>query len=389
MKKKAISLLLIAACTMCGCSIVDMTTDKEVTEDKAPYKETGEENEDKVPVVLEETDYRVISYFDEKIDSIPVTISELDSYDDGVVRSYYISYEDETLRYDKERDRFFIGTFLFKEDEIYVITDKDNIAFITDYDVTSEQDFIDSGILVYSDQDCSDELSGFNVELHNDGYLCKFKLSNSKVETGYYMEYVFNSDKDLVYYRSGYGAENKPIEITLNTVNDVEDAFSNAIDVELTQEDFALNYKGLELRSDTSYQEIIDTLDYPEKYMDADIEDICSVTEDCNCLWPLKYPDQTEYDFEVKINIICPPTAFGPEDPDSYIDVIYSSLPTIRGISVNDSIYSLAKIYGVPDDIRESDTSGCTDVVYEFEGNELIFTIMPDNTIRLMIIDFA
>ena len=89
------------------------------------------------------------------------------------------------------------------------------------------------------------------------------------------------------------------------------------------------------------------------------------------------------------IRIVCVSPSNDPEGPDTYIDFIDFNYPTYRGVTRDDSIYSLIDAYGAPDDIREGSWSGNKDVVYEYEGNELVFTITPDNTVAFFEIDFA
>ena len=415
MKKKSIAILLAATCIMCGCSNLDMSLDKDASEketisdddgntdasnddkDKDDNTDTSEgdnsqnndtsddENdeskEDESDTSSEtsedasQTDYRVIYFFEEEIESIPVSITKISSSDEGDVYSYDIVYDDQSFEYDMERDRFNIGTFLFTDDEIYVST---SLNYETD-----EQDYFDSSVLVYSDEDYTDEVEGYDVKLHNDGNLCKFTLSNNRVESGYYMEYIFNSDKELVYFRSGYGAERDPIEITLFDTTSIEDAFSDAEDIDLTKEDIIVSYNELDIGPETSYQEIIDAYSYPERFEDSN-NGFISAEEGYR--WELQYPNQFDYDFDVRI--VCVSPSMDPEGPDTYIDFVYFGIPTKKGVTERDSIYTLAQVYGAPDDIREAACPEYTDVVYELDGNELIFTILPDNTIVYMHIDF-
>jgi hypothetical protein len=413
MKKKLVALFLATTCIMCGCGNLDMALDNKASEnetaneddsntdisdddkseddntdtsdadksdkDKDGSADSSEEDEtatsSETSEDVSQTDYRVIYFFEEEIESIPVSITKVSSSDDGDVYSYDIVYDDQSFEYDMERDRFNIGTFLFKDDEIYVST---SLNYESD-----EQDYLDSSVLVYSDEDYTDEVEGYDVKLHNDGNLCKFTLSNNRVESGYYMEYIFNSDKELVYFRSGYGAERDPIEITLFDTTSIEDAFSDAEDVDLTKEDVSISYNGLDIGPDTTYQEIIDAYSYPENFEDNNNGFISSEN---GYRWQLQYPDQSDYDYDVRI--VCVSPSMEPEGPDTYIDFVYFGIPTKKGVTERDSIYTLAQVYGAPDDIREAACPEYTDIVYEFDGNELIFTILPDNTIVYMRIDF-
>ena len=358
------------------------TTDLSAEEDEAQEAD-NEDNEDDVQEGDDtgdedesaSTEYRVLEFFMEEIDSVPVSIVKTGSFDDGDVYSYDIVYDEDTADCYVDSDRFHIGTFLFKEDEIYLITDT--------RDDHKEQDFYDYGVLVYSNEDYSREISGYVIKLHNDGYLCSCVYYYTLVETGYYAEFVFNSDKELTYYRSGYGAEADPIEITTNTEKDIENAFLNAKESELTIEDVTVTYNGFDIGPDTSYQEIIDALGYPENFEDSNNR--FDSTED-GCRWRLNYPEAYG-EYEISINCISPSN--DPEGPDSYVDYVSFAFPTNGGVTKYDSIYSLVDVYGAPDDIREASWPKYKDVVYEFEGNELVFTITPDNTVAFFKIDFA
>lgn len=407
MKKRQILLCLALSGTFLfsGCSKVDLTIEDEAeevsqdntqknTEETEPVKEDAKDVADNATtdtsVETEDDDnesdnegkednisidYRVIAFYEEEIDSVPVSIVKTGAFDDGDVYSYDIVADSIADSY-TDSDRLHIGTFLFKEDEIYLITDTND-----DHD---EQDFYDYGVLVYSKNDYSEEVSGYEITLHNDGYLCRCSYYDATVETGYYAEYVFNSDHELNYFRSGYGAEAEPIEITTNTDEDIENAFSKAKESKLTQEDVTVSYNDFEIGPDTSYQEIIDELGYPENF---EVNNNGFISAEDEYRWQLVYPDQSDYEFEVRI--VCASSSMDPEGSDSYVDFVKFSCPTCRGISEKDSVYSLVETYGTPDDITEASWQGYTDVVYEFEGNKLIFTIGRDNTITAINIDFA
>lgn len=323
-------------------------------------------------------DYRVIAFYEEDMDSIPVSIVKKDSFDDGVVYSYDIDFDVDSVEYGIDSERLHIGTFLFKEDEIYLITDTKD-----DHD---EQDFYDYGVLVYSEEDYSDEISGYKINLHNDGYLCRCSYYDTLVETNYFAEYVFNSDKVLTYFRTEYGAKAEPIEITTNTYEDIENYLSKADESELTKEDVTITYNGFDIGPDTSYQEIINALSYPENFEDTN-NGFISAQEGYR--WQLAYPDALDFSSDYEVRIVCVSPSMEFEGSDTYMDFIYLGIPTRRDISEYDSIYSLIDAYGAPDDIREGSWSGYTDIVYEFEGHELTFTVAEDNTIVFIKIDFA
>lgn len=323
------------------------------------------------------TDYRVIEFFEEDIDSVPVNIEKVESYADGEVYTYDIVYDGGVTMYGFDNDRFNLGTFLFKDDEIYLLEDAG--------DDFKEDDFYESGIKVFAQEKYEDEVNGQDVKLHNDGYLCVCNISESSSESGYYWEYVFNSDKELTYFRSGYGAEGDPIEITLTSEDEIKKVFEDYEESNLTDDDFTVTYNGFNLGPKTSYQELVASLPYPENF-EVNNNGYTSTTED-GYRWQLNYPDQSDYNYEVRINCLSP--AIDPEGPDSYIENVWLGIPTSRGISKYDSIFSLAEVYGAPDEIREAEYfDNYKDIVYENDGNQLIFTISPDCTVVYVKIDY-
>lgn len=351
--------------------------------EEATYDIEDEEQEEDVSDNLVDeskgniTDYRVIEFFEEDVDSVPVNIEKVDSYADGEVYTYDIVYDGEVTMYGFDDDRLNIGTFLFKDDEIYLLEDAG--------DDFKEDDFYESGIKIFAQENYEDEVNGQDVRLHNDGYLCVCNISESGAGSGYYWEYVFNSDKELTYFRSGYGAEGDPIEITLTSEEQIKKVFEDSEESNLTDDDFTVSYNGLNLGPQTSYQDLIGTLPYPENF-ETNHNGYISTTED-GYRWQLNYPDQSDYNYEVRINCLSP--AIDPEGPDSYIENVWLGIPTSRGISLYDSIFSLAEVYGSPDEIRKAEYSdNYTKVVYKNGSNQLIFTISPDCTVAYVEIDY-
>ncbi len=313
--------------------------------------------------------YEVSNFLDEDISEINLIMEKHADYDNGKVYSLKIDNNKA-----EEYGRADLGLFLFTKNSIYMLSDNSSA-------LPSEEDFLSNGLKLYSKNSFSDEKNGWIINVHNDGYLCKCSVYPSTGESGFYYNYIWNNNMELEYFRSGYGAEGDPIEFAVK--NDLREFFYNYPKSEITDKDFSFEYKGNKFTLDTSYDEYIDRLGYPKNYEDNN----CGyLSNDDGYRWQLQYPDAGDYDYDIRIIAVSP--EHEAESEGSYIDFIdMSTVASSRGISCGDSIYKLAKVYGSPDKIQPSDYDKYTDLIYEYNGNELIFTVFPDNTIENIILD--
>lgn len=374
---KLLSVFLFTGLILCSCKSSDgteMSHEAADSETSDIDNSDSESDDDSLDNKLSKsyTTYEVFNFLDEDISEISVKKAQLESYDSGDVYSLMIDNEKSD-----ELDRSDLGLFLITEDKIYMIPGN------TD-DVPSEDDFLSDGIEVYSEKPASVEIDGQIVKISNDGYLCKCSIYSETGESGFYSNYVWDEDKELVYYKSGYGAENEPIEF--GTKENLSDFFSEYSAEDLNKEDFCFDYQNYSFALGTDYNEYIDNLGYPENFEDNN----CGfISNDEGYRWQLQYPDAGNYE-NSDLRIVCVSPENEYEGSDTYIDFInLISVPTSRDVSCGDSIYSIAEKYGRPDEIQPSSYAEYTDLIYEYDGNKLIFTILPDNTISKINIDLS
>lgn len=160
--------------------------------------------------ISDEHEYDVTEFLYEDIDSVSVDVSLVSSFANGNVYSITIDYEDCPERYFMgTTDRFDLGLFYVTADEIYMI-------YPSVDDISSEEEYLSKGVLVCSANDSDETVDGEHRRIVNEGDSCTFYSSNTLTESGFYYSYTWTKGKGLSFYRSGYGAEGDPIEITLN-----------------------------------------------------------------------------------------------------------------------------------------------------------------------------
>ncbi|SKB58709.1 hypothetical protein SAMN06296386_102316 [Lachnospiraceae bacterium] len=235
-----IMLVCLAMITLTGCADImahmeesDAESDETVfsTEVESEEAEEAEETEgsespvedDKEPEVKNpyffqngnaEYKYAVKHLIDmdnqEGLSEVPVKVEKCESYNDGDVYSIRILYDkfDGNAVYDPET-RMNVGTFYVTKDKIYLLMYRD--------DIPSEDEFLKDGIVVYSETDSSEILESENeqVEIEHDGDICTCRMWSTVGESGFYYTYEWTKGKGLTLFRSGYGAEGEPIEISL------------------------------------------------------------------------------------------------------------------------------------------------------------------------------
>ena len=113
-------------------------------------------------------------------------------------------------------DRFRLGSFYVTKDAIYYLRD------ITD-EISPEEDFLNYGEVVCSPTEEEYRIDTFEVRVENEGNICRYRIWDTAVETGWYCRMVWTRGQGLTYYRSGYGAEADPIEISLEGTEEERD----------------------------------------------------------------------------------------------------------------------------------------------------------------------
>lgn len=111
-------------------------------------------------------------------------------------------------------DRQYLGLFLVLDDCIYLIRDRD-----TKEEFTTADEFKHIGTLVcskYGKEDILEENErGWHEYILVEDNRSEYHGYNNLVETGYYECFVWEMEKGLIEYRSGYGAEADAIKVHL------------------------------------------------------------------------------------------------------------------------------------------------------------------------------
>lgn len=115
-------------------------------------------------------------------------------------------------------NRLNLGYFYVQKDKIYKIeSTEENIDKLK----TSEE-LLNDSVIVSQDKEIKDVLGkdeqGFHHYLEINEDKQEYHSYNNQVDTGYYESFIWEKDKGLVNYRSGYGAERDSIELQL--IND-------------------------------------------------------------------------------------------------------------------------------------------------------------------------
>ena len=153
------------------------------------------------------------NYSDYYIDAtIEVTlhINKISEIDDGIL--YQLKIEP-VLYYNEER--MILGYFYVQEDIIYKITTED----IDINEFKTKNDIIANSDIVCQVEEIKDSLNEDFKGWHNcmiaNGDTREYHQYNNAVETGYYEQFIWEYGKGLVAYRSGWGAESRPIDLQI------------------------------------------------------------------------------------------------------------------------------------------------------------------------------
>lgn len=198
----------------------DVSSSETEVESEQSTEDVEEETDiaSSTPYFFQETDceytYDVTHLIDdageEVNDEVPVKVEKLASYDGGNVYRLMIQHEDfEDDHFYDANARKNIGTFYVTTDKIYVLMYRD--------DAPSEEEFLSDGIVVCSEEDSSELLEAENeqLEIKHDGDVCTCSMWSTVGESGFYYTYEWTKGKGLTLFRSGYGAEGEPIDISL------------------------------------------------------------------------------------------------------------------------------------------------------------------------------
>jgi hypothetical protein len=155
--------------------------------------------------------YRGQFLFDDILEKeIKLDIHEVANLKYGKLYNFKINYIEGV-----PNERLDLGYFYIQEDKIYKI--KSNEEDLKKLKTTEE--IPNDSVIVCQEKEIKDTLGkdeiGFHHYLKVNGDKREYHSYNNQVSTGYYESFIWEKDKGLVTYRSGFGAERDSIELQL------------------------------------------------------------------------------------------------------------------------------------------------------------------------------
>lgn len=149
---------------------------------------------------------------------------------------------------------------------------------------------------------------------------------------------------------------------------------------ELSDLDFQVEYEGIVITKDTSKEDLINSLGYPDDFETYD--ESVDWGESDYCSWALVYPDyisESQGSAYIRINLESELDV----DDDGNLYELYSHIESIRlegvkttkGIKSGDTLEEVLQEYGYPDHIESKYDRGYIEISYMKNDIELIFTI--------------
>ncbi len=193
--KKKLRMVLLVGLLLCGCSRKNTDWDGKTARE---YQ-------------------AVFSGFSGEPEEMNVTLytKELQRFPEGVLYELTVDSEEtafETYEQDME-ERLDGGLFFVCGREIYFI--RGGEAREND---PSPEEMMRAGILVCSETGKEDPLGeekGWHTYIAADGGRREYHAYNDQTETGYYECFVWEAERGLVQYWSGYGARSRDVELSL------------------------------------------------------------------------------------------------------------------------------------------------------------------------------
>lgn len=226
---KHLLILFVVILLMAGCTKIDDT----ITTETSPVE---------IPDVIETTGSSF--FFDQTItvatyagkflfheqpieETVSVTIDEIADLSYGKWYEIRLSAVE-----DVPVERLKLGYFYSDHDKIYRLpSTAENLDAIM-----ASNDVLSDSIIVCQEKDLPDQLSEDEVGWHHsiviEGDKCAYHTYNNSVETGFYETFVWEKNKGLISYKSGFGADRDVIELLSTQVplkNDVSDLTEDAI----------------------------------------------------------------------------------------------------------------------------------------------------------------
>ena len=112
-----------------------------------------------------------------------------------------------------DTERFLIGLFYVQEHDIYKINyTEENLEILLKNEIPEHSVIVCSEHEILNPLDENEK--GWHHYLKADGGIRSFYSYDNQTETGYYETFVWERNKGLIGYRSGYGAERESIELS-------------------------------------------------------------------------------------------------------------------------------------------------------------------------------
>lgn len=134
-------------------------------------------------------------------------------YENGILYEVKIS-SDKEVQDVYGTDRLNLGYFYVQSDKIYLIKDES-----VQGETMTEAELVGKGIIICQENEKKDLLledeKGWHEYILVDGDRREYHGYNTLVETGYYERFIWEAEKGLIEYKSGFGAENYDIQLSI------------------------------------------------------------------------------------------------------------------------------------------------------------------------------
>ncbi|KNY25863.1 DUF5991 domain-containing protein [Pseudobacteroides cellulosolvens] len=174
---------------------------------------------------VSELNYNGRFLFDEPVEKdVKLHINEVTSAKSGRIYELKLDSIDGV-----STERLSLGYFCVQKDKIYKIEPtKENLNKLI-----RNKEMPNDSVVVCQDKEIKDTLSneehGWHHYLKVDGNKREYYSYNNLVGTGYYESFIWEKDKGLINYRSGYGAERDSIEIQLINVTPIAEKSDDSL----------------------------------------------------------------------------------------------------------------------------------------------------------------
>jgi len=234
MRKVLVMILVFGLLFAFGCNNSNIPN----TDENPDGKNTQVENSSSVknPFFnpnVEQLNYKGKFIFDDIIEKdVKLNINEAAKLEDGIV------YE---LRMDGimevPEERLSLGYFYVQKDKIYKIEPTE----VNLRKIKNSGQLPDDSVIVCQDNEINDELgeeSGFHQYLKVKGNVREYHSYNDQVNSGYFETIIWEKEKGMISYRSGFGADRDLIELNLENYSKQESEENTSMNISENNENF-------------------------------------------------------------------------------------------------------------------------------------------------------